>query len=550
MENEFFQNGPELCKDNFLDKPLGKVFASYLDREMIDEATTEIEKFHRRGSEELLELSKMAESSPPVHRPYDPWGRRIDEIQVSEAWNQLTEIATEEGCIATAYEQKYAEFSRAVQFAKLFIFHPVSAFVSCPLAMTDGAAKTIQLYGNEALQSKEFCHLTSRDPKNFWTSGQWMTEKRGGSDVSGTETVAKKAKDGGFYLSGTKWFTSATTSQIALALARVIDDEPGSRGLSLFLVNLRDEQGYLRNIKINRLKKKMGTDALPTAELTLEGTPALLVGEQGGGVKKISSQFNITRLHNTVCALAATNHALELAEDYSKKRVVFGKKLADQPLFAQVLAENQATLEGYWHLTMHAAILLGLDETGKAYSEEKVLLRLLTPILKMVTANFCMSATSEVLEMLGGAGYIEDTGLPKLFRDAKVFSIWEGATNVLALDVLRTIAKEDSLTVWYNCLNKKLAEISSDSVRAEKEIIQLALNSVISCMHDPKKLPNQEVVERSARELSSQLANIYICSLLLDYFLTTRIERARLLLRYWCDNHISEFKLKQSLPFT
>src|SRR5690606_4112745 len=229
----------------------------------------------------------------PVHIPYDPWGKRIDEIKVSDSWNQLHEIAAEEGIVAAGYERTQGEFSRLYQFAKLYLYHPSSAIYSCPLAMTDGAARLLELYGTEDMKERAYKFLTSRDPQTFWTSGQWMTERTGGSDVSGTSTIAKKEGDQ-YKLYGVKWFTSATTSQMAMTLARIEGDEK----LSLFYLELRDKSGELQNIQINRLKDKLGTKALPTAELTLSGTPATLVGEAGKGIKTISTLFNITRLYN------------------------------------------------------------------------------------------------------------------------------------------------------------------------------------------------------------------------------------------------------------
>src|SRR6185369_9374815 len=150
-----------------------------------------------------------------------------------------------------------------------YMFHPDSAWFTCPLAMTDGAARAIELYGDERLKDRALTRLLSRKPSEFWTSGQWMTEREGGSDVSRTATVAKKHKDG-WRLHGAKWFTSSTTSPVALALARIEGAGEGSDALSLFYVELFDEAGRLRNIQVNRLKDKLGTHALPTAELTLD----------------------------------------------------------------------------------------------------------------------------------------------------------------------------------------------------------------------------------------------------------------------------------------
>jgi putative acyl-CoA dehydrogenase len=364
---------------------------------------------------------------------------------MSEGWRRLEHAAATEGIVASAYERKFGEFSRVYNAALLYLFHSSSAFVSCPLAMTDGAARAIELYGSPEMKARAFRHLTSRNPAEFWTSGQWMTERSGGSDVSGTATLARPVAGSAgwdFQLDGVKWFTSALTSQMALLLARTEGAESGSRGLSLFYVELRDERGRLKNIEVLRLKEKLGTKALPTAELLLKGTPAQLIGEPGGGVKKISSLFNITRVYNAVCATSHLRRALDLAQSYSQKRVAFGRKIAEHPLHARTLDNLELQFEKCFALTFFVAHLLGRQECGTASSEDLLLLRALTPIAKAYTARQCMAGVSEVVEIFGGAGYVEDSGIPRLLRDAQVFSIWEGTTNVLALDFLRAVEKE------------------------------------------------------------------------------------------------------------
>ena len=216
--------------------------------------------------------------------------------------------------------------------------------------MTDGAAVTLLRSGNQALIQRAVPHLTSRDPSQFWTSGQWMTESTGGSDVGRSETVARRDEDGLWRLYGRKWFTSAATSQIALALARPEGNLPGGRGLALFYVETRDEGGRLCNIRVNRLKDKLGTRKLPTAELTLEGTPAQLVAAFDRGVAQIVPMLHLTRTWNSVTAAASMRRGLALAGDYATKRVAFGAPLSQQPLHVDTLAGLQAEAEAAFHL--------------------------------------------------------------------------------------------------------------------------------------------------------------------------------------------------------
>ena len=515
MQDEFFQTGPELSNQYRADATLQQYLRQKLPADLRSRAEPELDRMGERAVTDLLAASVNAEDTDPVHVPFDPWGRRVDEIRMSPGWDYLARAAAEEGVVATGYERKYGAHSRLVQFAKLYLFHPSSAFVTCPLAMSDGAARAIELYGDEELKAGPFRKLISRDPSDFWTSGQWMTEKTGGSDVSGTSTIARKTSSGGYELTGVKWFTSATTSQMSMALARIEGHAEGSRGLSLFYIPVRDQQGRLQNIEVMRLKDKLGTRAMPTAELRLSGTPAKLVGGEGNGVKKIASLFNVTRMYNAVCALGASRRALALALDYSRRRAAFGKQISEQPLHVETLAELIVEFEGNFMLTFHLAELLGRDELGQASPEESAMLRMLTPIAKLYTAKSCMAITSECVESIGGAGYIEDTGLPTLHRNAQVFSIWEGTTNVLSLDVLRAIEKEGAFKPFVEGIVKRLEGAAAGPLAAEASLVGQSCADLQAFLQ--KALAEgPDYAQASARHFAYALARTCAASLLIE----------------------------------
>lgn len=532
MNTPFFQSAPELLNQYKSDILLCSFLKDNLAKESFPAVDADLNRFGERVVKDILLMAQRAEAEKPLHVPFDPWGRRVDEIKMSPAWDQLAQVAAEEGIVATGYERKYGESSRLVQFAKLYLFHSSSAFFSCPLAMTDGAARAIELYGDEELKKNAYMHLISRNPEKFWTSGQWMTERTGGSDVSGTSTVAKHIGGDRYELHGTKWFTSATTSQMAMTLARIEGHPEGSRGLSLFYLELRDQNGALQNIEVHRLKEKLGTSALPTAELTLKGTPAKLVGGEGHGVKKIAALFNLTRMYNSVCALSATRRALVLAQDYSEKRSAFGRKIIEHPLHRETLSELLVEFEGNFHLTFHLAKLLGREEMKTGTAEESAVMRLLTPIAKLYTAKSCMAITSEVVEIFGGAGYVEDTGLPRLLRDAQVFSIWEGTTNVLALDVVRAIEKENAFPpfikgIYARLQNVKKPELSDavEAVKASCEEIQRFLPTALN--------EGMDFVQGSARHFAFSLARTHVASLLIEAAQLKGDTRSQVVAKRW-----------------
>lgn len=274
----FQQERPALGNQYDDDRVLRSYLARMLPPAMLREIESSLRELGRLAGAELYELQLADRLHEPKLTQWDAWGNRVDKIELTPLWRVAERIAAEHGVIATAYEQRHGSLSRVHQCALAYLFTPSTDIYSCPLAMTDGAARTLLSSGNQALIDRALPHLITRDANQFWTAGQWMTELTGGSDVGLSETIAKQDSEG-FRLYGRKWFTSAISSQIALTLARPEGNPPGGRGLALFYVETRDEHGRPRNIEINRLKDKLGTRKVPTAELNLVGTPAQLVKE-------------------------------------------------------------------------------------------------------------------------------------------------------------------------------------------------------------------------------------------------------------------------------
>lgn len=431
----FLQPGPELPQPYFADRVLRDCLAMAMPEPVLGDIEPSLVAM---GDEALRlhALSRADRLNEPRHVPFDPWGRRIDRIDVTELWKQAERLAAEQGLVATTYEARHGGLSRIHQAALIHLFHPSSDIYSCPLSMTDGAVRTLLRSGNRELIDRAVPRLTSRDPATFWTSGQWMTESTGGSDVGLSSTVARRAEDGVWRLTGRKWFTSAAASPMALTLARPEGNPMGGKGLALFYVETRDAAGALNGFRVNRLKDKLGTRKLPTAELDLDGMVAEPVGELGDGVKAMASMLTVTRTWNSLCAASTLRRGLMLARDYATKRVAFGAPLSGKPLFMDTLAGVEAEAQGAFHLAFHAAACLGLEEVG---AFDPALLRVLTPLAKLCTGKQAVAGVSELLECFGGAGYVEDTGLPVLLRDAQVFSIWEGTTDVLSLETLKAL---------------------------------------------------------------------------------------------------------------
>ena len=377
----------------------------------------------------------------PVLTNFDVWGNRVDRIELTETWREGPAIAARHGLVADGHDTALGEFARIQQFAKVYLYHAASAFYSCPLAMTDGVATALRDAPNTASRERVLPHLLSRDPATFWISGQWMTENAGGSDVGGSETTARCDADGTWRLQGRKWFTSAINAEFALALARPEGNTAGADGLALFGVQTRNGDGSWNGITIDRLKDKLGTRELPTAEIHLHDTRAELVGDTAHGVRAITPVLQVTRLWNAFGSLSTMARCLALTRDYARRRTAFGKPLIEQPLFADGLAGWEAEFEAAFHLAMEVALLLGRVESGAGDERGAALQRLLTPLAKLWICKLGVHIASETVEAFGGIGYLEDSGIPLLLRDAQVFPIWEGASNVQALDFLRALDK-------------------------------------------------------------------------------------------------------------
>ena len=249
------------------------------------------------------------------------------------------------------------------------MFNPSSGLVSCPLAMTDGAAYTLRelkkegKYWNEELE-KAYKALISNDPKKMWTSGQWMTEKKGGSDVTnGTETFALENPDEKkCFLYGYKWFSSATDSDMSLALARFPrtekEIETNEGKLAMVFIKVRKDHSTLNNIEVVRLKDKLGTRQLPTAELILRGTVGMRVSDIGKGVKQIAHMLTITRIHNSLSAVSNMRRIIALANDFKERRTAFGKLLKDHQLHLNILASLEKIYRGNLLLVLESVIQL------------------------------------------------------------------------------------------------------------------------------------------------------------------------------------------------
>src|SRR5512137_899595 len=509
-----FTQAPPRLGNQFRDDPL---LASWLARTIPAAVAAPL-------ADELRELGELAGShlyrlqladrlNEPVLTQWDAWGRRLDEVVVSPLWREAEKLAARHGLVATGYDRALGRYARLAQFLKVYLFHPSSDVYTCPLAMTDGAVRCLLNSGGRELQQRAIPHLTSRDPATFWTSGQWMTETTGGSDVGRSETRA--ARDGdGWRLYGRKWFTSAVTAQMALTLARPEGNPQGGKGLAMFYLELRDANGRLNGLRVDRLKDKLGTRKVPTAELFLEGTRAELVGLPLNGTRGIEPMLAVTRMWNSVCAIAFMRRGLALARSYARERTAFGQPLGQLPLHADTLAGLEAETWGAFLMTFLLVELNGRLERNEIDDQQRALLRLLTPLTKLITGKQAVAVVTEVIESFGGAGYVENTGLPQLLRDTHVLPIWEGTTNVLALDALLRSDLDSGLAALMGRASACLRNVSEPRMVAAARQALGALERAALVLESGQE---PEVLQAGARRLAMTLARALQLTLLCEH---------------------------------
>lgn len=545
----FTQCEPVMENQYFGDSTLRQYLKRVMPTEILREIEPDLERFGHRVANDIHQLGLECERNPPYVIHFDAWGNRIDQLVTSESWKKMKTISAEEGLISIAYERRYGEWSRLYQLVKLYLYSRSSGLYSCPLAMTDGAAKTIETLKVDFLNDA-FKHLITRDPEEFWTSGQWMTEKQGGSDVAnGTETIAVPQDDGSYRLYGYKWFSSATDSDMTLTLARIADDQgqtiPGTHGLSMFYLEVRDKENKLNNIEIMKLKNKLGTRQLPTAELLLNGSTAYLISEPGKGVQAISNMLNVTRIHNALASTAGMRHILSLTRDYAHRRNAFGKPIIHHPLHVRILADMDLQTRGSTLLVLEAGRMLGLHDCKDVQSPHVSFLRLLTPLVKLFTAKQAMPVISEGLESFGGQGYIEDTGLPSILRDAQVTPIWEGTTNILCLDVLRVLSKQpDIISVYVDDIQRRL------STAKDLSDLQESVSNVSSGMEALVQflIQHQDKLLIASRDLAFSMTRVYIGALAIEQAAWKGSSKEDILTaKRWCQQELTTVTRKLQL---
>ena len=409
-----------------------------LRREAIGDAAELHELGQRAGSAATRELARLANEHAPVLRTHDSRGNRIDEVEFHPAWHELMAVAVSHGMHASPWRSG-TPGEHVARAAKFYVWTQAEAGHGCPISMTYASVPALRHAPGLAGRFEPLLGSRSYDPglripdgKAGLLAGMAMTEKQGGSDVRANTTRAVPVGDG-YQLTGHKWFCSAPMCDLFLVLAQAPE------GLSCFLLPRVLPDGTRNAMRIQRLKDKLGNRSNASSEVEYDAAFAWPVGEPGRGVATIIEMVSATRLDCVIGSAAATRLACVTAVHYAGIRRSFGTTLAAQPLMASVLAD--LTLESEAATTVAMRLAGAADRAARGDAAEAALLRLALPAAKYWVCKRTPMVAGEALECLGGNGYVEESGMPRLYRDAPLNSVWEGSGNVTALDVLRALAR-------------------------------------------------------------------------------------------------------------
>ncbi|MGW7047705.1 acyl-CoA dehydrogenase family protein [Streptomyces avermitilis] len=484
------------------DRALVEAVERHLDPALLDETRAELSGLgHSVGSAQVQEWGALANENPPKLRTHDRWGNRIDEVEFHPSWHRLLGKGVSAGLTA-AWSRPGGHVRRAAGFV---IWTQAEAGNGCPLSMTHAAVPALRT--DPALAAEWEPRLTSMvydqglrpaAQKAGVLFGMGMTEKQGGSDVRANTTAARPlAEDGTYELTGHKWFCSAPMSDGFLVLAQAASATDGG-GLTCFLVPRVLEDGTRNVFRVQRLKDKLGNRSNASSEVEFDGTWARRVGDEGRGVRTIIEMVAATRLDCVLGSASLMRQAVAQAIHHCTYREAFGGKLVDKPLMRNVLAD--LALESEAATTLALRLAAAYDDGSE---QERAFLRLAVPVAKYWVTKRCTPVAAEALECLGGNGYVEEFGLARLLRESPLNSIWEGAGNVQALDVLRALQREPQ------ALNAYLQEVGR--ARGADHRLDGAIKGLLT------ELADLEGVEGRARRVVERLALVLQGALLVRY---------------------------------
>ena len=506
LTHEVLNQPPPLTGYDVADDP---ALLDALRREQAGWAEPGLRELGRQaGAAPAQEWGRLANEHPPVLRTHDRFGHRIDEVEFHPAWHELLGTAVEAGLHAAPWADPRpgAHVARA---ARLYVWGATDAGHCCPISMTYAIVPALRHAPELARRYEPLLTAPVYDPgprppesKRGLLAGMSMTEKQGGSDVRSNTTRAVPAKgpgaDGSYRLTGHKWFTSAPMNDLFLVLAQA----PG--GLSCFLLPRVLPDGTRNGMRLQRLKDKLGNKSNASAEIEYDDAVAWLVGEEGRGVPTIIEMVNMTRLDCVIAAATQLRAGASQAAFHAAHRQAFGRYLADQPLMGNVLAD--LAVESEAATTVMLRLAGATDRAARGDEQEAAFRRIALAVTKYWVCKRVPAHAAEALECLGGNGYVEESGLPRLYREAPLQSIWEGSGNVAALDALRALARQPQAAEAYFA---EVGQAAGADPRLDRAVA--GLRAELAGLNEPAQ------AEARARRIAETMATVLQGALLVRH---------------------------------
>jgi alkylation response protein AidB-like acyl-CoA dehydrogenase len=483
--------------------------------------STSLSQLGQKAAAELNEYSQLADKFGPQLKKRNFYGENLDEIVFHPAYAKMLDIAVASQMLRLKWEpdlrNRYHGERHKMGFAAGFLFSMSESGLYCPLCMTDGVALLIEKYCNEADKQRLLPRIYTDVVAELYTGAMFLTEKSGGSDVGANLVTATHFKEDLWYLNGEKWFCSNANAEIIFVLARTKAEIKGTKGLGIFLLEPKLPDGSSNGMELVRLKDKLGTRSMASGEYIFNNAVAKLVGGETEGFKIMTDMINLSRLYNSVAAIAGMRRAIIEAYQFLSFRNSFGKNVLEHALPRVKLQELGAIYLGNFYLTWRAIEALDAAESGD--TDEAELLRVLTPMAKKSSAETSVYAVREAMELMGGMGYIEDGVMPKIMRDMMVLPIWEGAGNIMILDMLRAAVKSKGLGIIFAEIETEF-ESAAASLYLNEENWQKIITHFMSLKALIGQLQNeaQDIMETTAKIAFERLSKYYQLSCLLRYY--------------------------------
>lgn len=501
----------EMKTTNFFNEndTLHKVLEMMLDKEFVDYAKRELTDFGELCAGDIDVRAKHTdrEGEPRLQR-YNAYGEEVSEVWVNDGYKRTIEETYKTGIVGYVHKdipQLGRKGNYVYSFAQGYILSHAEPGFYCPVTLTMATAYLLDHYASDEVKARFLPHVCATGEKELYEGATFLTERQGGSDVGAN--VVKARQDGNQYrVYGEKYFASnAGMCGVTMVLARMEEAQAGSKGLTLFAVPWRNEDGTVNNLRIRRLKDKLGVRAVPSGEVEFDGALAYVVGDPNKGIYYMLEALNLSRICNAVASIGIMRRGYLEAKHYVTNRHAFGKPLTQYPMIQDTLGKFAAKLHVEVATVFDLIQLYDKVTSGRGNKEDIILNRLYIAIMKKETAEQAVHYASEAIELHGGNGYIEDFVTPRLLRDAQVLTVWEGTANILALELIRLVDKFHAHEMFIRVMEVRLEKLAASPL---VEIVMDQLAKLDSTLQTFSHL-DDATKSFEAKKVAEKMAHLY-----------------------------------------